>query len=63
MIKSDMPPDLAILLVHGIGRQRQGQTVSEVGGALLRWLEARVGRGTVSVEQALLCCVRGFPTD
>ena len=48
--------DLAILLVHGIGQQKAGSVVDQVGNAVLEWLSARVkGSGrTVEIEQALL---------
>jgi hypothetical protein len=34
-------PELGLLLVHGIGRQRAGEAVQEVANALLEWFAAR----------------------
>src|SRR5262245_38689966 len=36
--KDDQPMTLGVLLVHGIGRQRRGETLLQAGGALHRWL-------------------------
>ncbi len=48
-------PDVVLLLVHGIGQQRQGSVVNEVGNAIFEWLEARYeGVGRVEVESAVL---------
>lgn len=50
------PADLSFLLVHGIGRQKPGSVVDDVGNALLQWFNARLaGSGrSVEVERALL---------
>ncbi len=38
--------DLGILLVHGIGEQARGDTLTEVGDHFLEWLRRRVGDST-----------------
>ncbi len=46
--------DLGLLLVHGIGRQRQGDTLAPIANALLDWLRARGDGVRVEVERARL---------
>lgn len=52
----DTPPDLALLLVHGIGQPKVGSVVDPIANALREWLAAHLeasGR-TVEIERALL---------
>ena len=35
---ADRPPDLGVLVVHGIGEQRQGVTLTQWSDALVGWL-------------------------
>jgi hypothetical protein len=37
----ELPYDLGVLLVHGIGEQQRGDTLTEVGDLLLEWLARR----------------------
>lgn len=48
--------DVVLLLVHGIGQQRPGSVVNDVGNAVLEWFQARLeGTGRrVEVGHALL---------
>lgn len=46
--------DLGLLLVHGIGRQRQGATLGRIANALLVWFRARSPGATAEVERARL---------
>jgi hypothetical protein len=52
----DDQPDLTLLLVHGIGRQRPGSVVEQAGNALLDWFQTRLaGSGRrVEIERAML---------
>ena len=36
--------DLGVLFVHGIGQQYRGETLTEFGGPLLRWIRRWIGR-------------------
>ena len=47
-VHADLPRGthtLGVLLVHGIGSQRRGDTLAEWGGAIYRWLQAAAERG------------------
>jgi hypothetical protein len=48
---------LGVLFIHGIGTQKRGQTLSEFGGPLVRWLQARCEALALSRQQS------GIPLD
>jgi hypothetical protein len=37
------PPDLGVLLVHGIGEQKQGETLNEFAAPIIKWIDQWLG--------------------
>ncbi len=46
-----MDPALGVLLVHGIGSQKRGETITWQGDSLVSWLKAWLGRRHDRAEQ------------
>jgi hypothetical protein len=46
--------DLGVLIVHGIGQQAQGQTLTAWADPVIRWLQVWLGRDPVEVGAAEL---------
>ena len=49
-----MPADLGILLVHGIGSQKRGETIANMGEPLYRALKNWIKAGKVEIVDAVL---------
>lgn len=46
------PPELGILIVHGIGRQKQGETLNEIATPIIKWLDQWLAPDTREVPIA-----------